>query len=121
MKKRSTQRESAFGFGPSTDLPSTRSAAYPVAEDPDDPTKDNDDFCSACGGIGRFLCCEGCPKSFHFTCSDPPYDEDNLPEGSWFCKSCRAKRVSNLRYALLGSADCILIVSAADYASRIIF
>ncbi|KAK9461019.1 uncharacterized protein V1516DRAFT_624969, partial [Lipomyces oligophaga] len=52
----------------------------------------NDDFCSACGGIGRFLCCEGCPKSFHFTCTDPPFDEDNLPEGSWFCKSCYAKR-----------------------------
>ncbi|KAK7205035.1 hypothetical protein BZA70DRAFT_278933 [Myxozyma melibiosi] len=92
IKKRYGQRENAFGFGPAAPLPSTRASANSAVDDPDDPTKFNDDFCSACGGIGRFLCCEGCPKSFHFTCTDPPYDESNLPEGSWFCKSCHAKR-----------------------------
>lgn len=52
----------------------------------------NDDFCSTCGGVGRFLCCEGCPKSFHFSCVDPPLDENSLPEGEWFCKECTARR-----------------------------
>ncbi|KAK9238135.1 hypothetical protein V1525DRAFT_342265 [Lipomyces kononenkoae] len=86
-------RESVFGFGPSTpDLSGVARSAAATPSDQDDPTRYNDDFCSACGGMGRFLCCEGCPRSFHFTCTDPPYDEDNLPEGSWFCRSCYVKR-----------------------------
>ncbi|KAK9451190.1 uncharacterized protein V1518DRAFT_412793 [Limtongia smithiae] len=87
IKNRALQRENVFGFASSSS--GTRAGA---TSDPDDPTKFNDDFCSACGGPGRFLCCDGCPRSFHFTCTDPPYDEDNLPEGAWFCKNCYAKR-----------------------------
>lgn len=61
----------------------------------------NDDFCTTCGGIGRFLCCESCPKSFHFSCVNPPLDEESLPEGEWFCKECSAKRVSISPYLIL--------------------
>ena len=68
-----------------------------------DPTRYNEEICGACGGPGRFLCCEGCPKSFHFTCLNPPVDENDLPEDSWYlsgrasiddryCNSCRALR-----------------------------
>ncbi|KAK9371174.1 hypothetical protein V1509DRAFT_613833 [Lipomyces kononenkoae] len=85
-------RESVFGFGPTPDLSGVARSTATTSSDQDDPTRYNDDFCSACGGVGRFLCCEGCPRSFHFTCADPPYDEDNLPEGSWFCRSCYVKR-----------------------------
>lgn len=53
------------------------------------PIDNNEDFCYACGEPGSFLCCEGCPRSFHFTCLDPPLDEDNLPEGDWYCNQCR--------------------------------
>ena len=49
-----------------------------------DPTKYNEENCGACGGPGRFLCCEGCPKSFHFTCLEPPIDENDLPDDSWY-------------------------------------
>jgi hypothetical protein len=49
-----------------------------------DPTRYNEEICGACGGPGRFLCCEGCPKSFHFTCLNPPVDENDLPEDSWY-------------------------------------
>jgi hypothetical protein len=59
----------------------------------DDATKDNDDFCSACGGSGIFICCESCPKSFHFTCCDPPLEE--VPEDHWFCRQCIAQRDPN--------------------------
>jgi hypothetical protein len=52
---------------------------------------DNDDYCSACGGSGELLCCDGCDRSFHFTCLDPPVDSENLPE-TWFCYDCAAKR-----------------------------
>ncbi|TKY86657.1 hypothetical protein EX895_004297 [Sporisorium graminicola] len=39
----------------------------------------NNDFCEACGGHGRFVCCDGCPRSFHFHCMSPPLDIDEMP------------------------------------------
>ncbi|KAI5956056.1 hypothetical protein KGF57_003542 [Candida theae] len=56
----------------------------------EDTHKDNDDFCFACGRPGIFICCESCPKSFHFTCCDPPMEEP--PEDDWYCHECFAKR-----------------------------
>ncbi|CCF55629.1 hypothetical protein KAFR_0A01910 [Kazachstania africana CBS 2517] len=52
------------------------------------PDFDNDDFCSACLQTGSFLCCDTCPRSFHFLCLDPPIDPNHLPEGDWSCPSC---------------------------------
>lgn len=39
----------------------------------------NNDFCETCGGHGRFVCCDGCPRSFHFFCMSPPLDIDEMP------------------------------------------
>lgn len=39
----------------------------------------NNDFCETCGGNGRFVCCDGCPRSFHFHCMSPPLDIDEMP------------------------------------------
>jgi hypothetical protein len=59
----------------------------------DDQLSENNDFCSACGGSGFLLCCDGCDRSFHFSCLDPPLNDDaselNEP---WFCYICVAKR-----------------------------
>lgn len=51
---------------------------------------DNEEECSACGAAGDVVCCDGCPRSFHFECvgmsrSDP------LPE-EWFCNECTFTR-----------------------------
>lgn len=82
-------RENPFGFDNPIQLAGQhRENAF----DFNDNTKDNDDFCSSCGEPGIFLCCENCPKSFHFACCYPPLDEDTLPEGSWFCNECKAKK-----------------------------
>ena len=39
------------------------------------------------------LCCDGCDRSFHFACLDPPLNEDaselNEP---WYCYNCVAKK-----------------------------
>ncbi|ODN90817.1 nuclear protein [Cryptococcus wingfieldii CBS 7118] len=57
-----------------------------------DVVQPNQDFCSACRGIGRFLCCDGCPRSFHFMCLEPPLRLDELPEEErWLCKHCRSE------------------------------
>jgi len=53
---------------------------------------DNNDFCTSCSGNGELLCCDGCVRSFHFLCLDPPMNPDYPPTGSWFCYVCRAKR-----------------------------
>ncbi|KAL6598692.1 hypothetical protein U3516DRAFT_563513 [Neocallimastix sp. 'constans'] len=56
-------------------------------------TEVNDDFCSICRqSTGCFLCCDSCPKSFHFDCINPPLDKSSIPEGIWECKECRAKK-----------------------------
>lgn len=52
----------------------------------------NEDICSSCGGLGNFICCDSCPRSFHFTCADPPLDPLNLPESDWFCSQCTYKQ-----------------------------
>lgn len=58
-----------------------------------DSKSDNNDFCTACGGSGFLLCCDGCDKSFHFACLDPPLTEhaSELDE-PWFCHKCITKR-----------------------------
>ncbi len=55
---------------------------------------DNDDYCSACGGNGDLVCCDGCTRSFHFKCVDPPIDGDaqHLSD-EWFCNSCQCKEL----------------------------
>jgi hypothetical protein len=56
-----------------------------------DPTALNNDYCSCCGMTGMFLCCESCPKSYHFQCINPPIDPNNLPD-FWYCKECIKKK-----------------------------
>jgi hypothetical protein len=81
-------RRNAFGFETQVDFTEKRESAPDFA----DTTKDNDDFCSACGEPGIFLCCESCPRSFHFACCDPPFHEDNLPNAEWFCNECSSRK-----------------------------
>ncbi|VUC22041.1 unnamed protein product [Clonostachys rosea] len=50
---------------------------------------DNDEYCSACGNVGDVVCCDGCPRSFHFECVDMDRDED-LP-AEWYCNECLVK------------------------------
>ncbi|WFD34212.1 hypothetical protein MCUN1_001049 [Malassezia cuniculi] len=81
-------------------------------QDEDDLASFNNDICETCGGHGRFLCCDGCPRSFHFACTNPPLDPDEMPfpngtllknpttsqdlrlrgraaaDDSWYCRVC---------------------------------
>ncbi|KAI8070709.1 hypothetical protein BC940DRAFT_295374 [Gongronella butleri] len=40
---------------------------------------------------GEFVCCEGCPRVFHFTCMEPPMDSEDVSnlDDKWYCKVCR--------------------------------
>ncbi|KAF8502553.1 hypothetical protein BU17DRAFT_58719 [Hysterangium stoloniferum] len=50
----------------------------------------NEDHCSACRSQGSLLYCDGCPRSFHLWCLDPPMDAQDVPEGDnrWYCPAC---------------------------------
>lgn len=79
---------------------------------PQTSQSDNNDFCSSCRGSGFLLCCDGCDRSFHFACLDPPLSQDasELQE-PWFCFRCVALRVQpqkqqrGLFSALLANLD----------------
>ncbi|KKY37827.1 putative phd finger domain protein [Diaporthe ampelina] len=55
---------------------------------------DNDDFCSACGGNGEIVCCDGCTRAFHQLCHDPfiPSSVLSDEDEEWYCWDCSIKR-----------------------------
>ncbi|PWN20810.1 hypothetical protein BCV69DRAFT_199815 [Microstroma glucosiphilum] len=58
----------------------------------------NEDFCSTCRGTGHFICCDSCPRSFHFACVNPPLDINEVPlddNSEWHCRACSAQRRSS--------------------------
>ncbi|KAI5364150.1 Putative peptidase M24, Zinc finger, PHD-type, Zinc finger, FYVE/PHD-type, creatinase/aminopeptidase [Septoria linicola] len=65
----------------------------PIGDDDNEMRSENNDFCSACGGSGYLLCCDGCDRSFHFSCLDPPIsDEAKELDEPWYCYICVAKK-----------------------------
>lgn len=61
---------------------------------PADRSLQNSDECAACSGTGTLLMCDGCDRSYHFTCTEPPKNEaDGPPEGEWFCTVCQSQRL----------------------------
>ncbi|KAF1979958.1 hypothetical protein BU23DRAFT_445408 [Bimuria novae-zelandiae CBS 107.79] len=70
----------------------------PDDNDPDSPPSESDDLCSACRGAGEFVCCETCPRVFHFLCCDPP--RLDAPSGEFYCHVCEAKKKSAEDFAV---------------------
>ncbi|KFG83102.1 Essential subunit of the histone deacetylase Rpd3S complex [Metarhizium anisopliae] len=72
---------------------------------PKDPNADNDEYCSACGNTGDVVCCDGCPRSFHFECVDM-VQSDDLPD-EWYCNECLIRRYPSrvpIHKGIFGSA-----------------
>ncbi|KCV73314.1 hypothetical protein H696_00855 [Fonticula alba] len=59
--------------------------------DSDDHHSMNNEYCDCCRGPGTFLCCDRCPRSFHFVCANPPVEQSEIPEGNWYCNACLAE------------------------------
>ncbi|CAE6411827.1 unnamed protein product [Rhizoctonia solani] len=56
-----------------------------------DGQNSNNAACECCSLQGGHLVfCDGCPRSFHLLCLNPPLDE--LKEETWYCQACTAKR-----------------------------
>ncbi|KAJ1734772.1 hypothetical protein LPJ72_002198 [Coemansia sp. Benny D160-2] len=55
------------------------------------------DTCDACDQPGQFVCCDLCPRVFHFFCADPPMSREAIGKiDHWFCREC-AHRISRKR------------------------
>ncbi|KAJ2384462.1 hypothetical protein GGI05_005002, partial [Coemansia sp. RSA 2603] len=73
------------------------------------------DVCDACGQPGQFICCELCPRVFHFLCVNPPMTVEAVNQTEhWYCRQCThrvdKKRKSrahakNILYPLISSID----------------
>ncbi|KAG8924475.1 hypothetical protein FRC02_010407 [Tulasnella sp. 418] len=55
--------------------------------------------CSTCSipliyAISGSIDCDGCLRSFHLTCVDPPVDEE-VEQGEWFCKKCSKSKAQD--------------------------
>lgn len=75
---------------------------------------ENDDFCSVCYQTGIFLCCDTCPKSFHFACYDPPLDPNNLPQGDWSCNECNFKKKNESKFILQQNEKTFLLENSGN-------
>jgi hypothetical protein len=60
-----------------------------VVEQVDD---DDNDVCVICEDVGTLLICDGCEKSYHPDCLDPPLEMKKLPDGNWFCFQCNNEK-----------------------------
>ena len=49
---------------------------------------DDNDKCVICDNVGELLICDGCERSYHLQCLDPPLELENVPDGDWFCPQC---------------------------------
>ncbi|KAJ1807060.1 hypothetical protein LPJ75_004895, partial [Coemansia sp. RSA 2598] len=48
------------------------------------------DACDACGQPGQFICCELCPRVFHFLCVNPPITAEAVSKiDHWYCRKCQ--------------------------------
>lgn len=76
--------------------------------------RENNDWCAACGDTGEILCCENCPRSFHFTCLEPPLAmEDISDDEPWLCRVCEArnkpsKKSPHFSRGLFGELEYVL-------------
>lgn len=56
---------------------------------------DHDSQCHVCGEDGELICCDRCPKVYHFDCHEPPIRR--LPRGIWICFVCRTPKLAAMQ------------------------
>ena len=52
--------------------------------------KINNEYCALCRNGGNLLLCDNCVRSFHLECLK--LEEDDIPEGNWFCPICTMQK-----------------------------
>ncbi|XP_048846166.1 nuclear body protein SP140-like protein isoform X8 [Brienomyrus brachyistius] len=61
--------------------------------------QDNDDDCFVCDVPGRLLCCDQCPRAFHFECHLPAVTGEAADySNKWICTYCVLKNTQGWRH-----------------------
>ena len=66
---------------------------------------------------GELICCEACPRAFHYNCAEPPLER--APDGEWLCVECDVKAVRDALFLSRGAAgnvhmaDWTLVLASA--------
>uniref|UniRef100_A0AAY4BVM1 Uncharacterized protein n=1 Tax=Denticeps clupeoides TaxID=299321 RepID=A0AAY4BVM1_9TELE len=56
----------------------------------------NDDVCFICGQDTELVCCDKCPRTFHYACHLPTLEESSLGD-KWLCTFCLVEKVAQLQ------------------------
>ncbi|KAI8814617.1 hypothetical protein BJ742DRAFT_270956 [Cladochytrium replicatum] len=75
----------------------------------------SDDHCSTCLLPGDLLCCDFCPRTFHSSCVEEGFLANELPEGVWECKICKANRVRILNVVRSLLINCVSFQKLPDF------
>ena len=67
------------------------------------------DFCGECGGMGKLICCETCPTSYHYEC----VGYDRFPRGKYKCYFCKV--------AKLGISQAVTVTQKHIYLVHTLF
>ncbi len=85
----------------------------------EDGTIVNSDQCDICTDGGDLICCDACPRSFHFDCLVPPIKEGDILDGEdWFCPYCVAARSVRLRFLFCTVATLFSAFGAYSLSRR---
>ena len=70
----------------------------------------NEDQCRVCGKEGELICCDACPAAFHLEC----IDMTEIPEGDWYCQSCRCFACNSIHKEKDGVKDTTLLCDQCE-------
>ncbi|XP_020384570.2 nuclear body protein SP140-like protein isoform X1 [Rhincodon typus] len=73
---------------------------------PDFESQENDDECSVCNDGGEMICCDECPRAFHYLCHVPSLSPDLSSSENFICTFCKMDRLSsNKTRAMVSSSE----------------
>ncbi|KAJ2500074.1 hypothetical protein GGH96_003034 [Coemansia sp. RSA 1972] len=76
------------------------------------------DVCDACGQAGQFICCEKCPRVYHFMCVEPPMTKEMVSQiDHWYCRVCSHQRSKKRKSRAHAKNIFYPLISAVEYAN----
>ncbi|KAJ2826398.1 hypothetical protein IWW50_002374 [Coemansia erecta] len=76
------------------------------------------DACDACGQAGQFICCERCPRVYHFMCVEPPMTKEMVGQiDHWYCRVCAHQRSKKRKSRAHSKNIFYPLISAVEYGN----
>ncbi|KAJ2313579.1 hypothetical protein H4R23_000202 [Coemansia sp. Cherry 401B] len=76
------------------------------------------DACDACGQPGQFICCERCPRVYHFMCVEPPMTKEMVGQiDHWYCRVCAHQRSKKRKSRAHAKNIMFPLISNVEYSN----